>query len=223
MRIPRRAVPALLAAMALAAAALAGCSAPSSNTTEHDAANAGINLLLQNQPVPIFPTSELRENMVEIEAIQALGAPTTSFFFPPGSVSVVGGKQVFTSPPFKICPSQGEPIHADDSLTNPQQALPGSAGAVVSQMDPNGTYAGPNSGTYVLCLTKAGTKKMAYWEGDVFTESGTAVWNPDGGPGDQIQDVGPSALPVCVKKTAQDGDGLNLKAGTEYFHCELAK
>lgn len=210
------------AAAALAAvvvmATMAACTTQNANNTEHQAANSGVNLLLASQPVPIFPTSELRQNMIEVEAIQALGTPTTSFFFPEGT-TVVGGK--YTAPPFKVCPSQGEPIHATDSLTNPTQVT--TSGAVVDQMDPNGVYSGPNSGTYILCVTASGGKKMSYWEGPVETETGVAIWNQDGGPGNQIQDVGPSQLPVCVKKTAHTGDGSGIQDNTEYFHCEAAK
>lgn len=212
----------IVIAAAIAVPAAIACTTPNANNTEHQAANSGVNLLLQNQPVPIFATSELRQNMIEVEAIQALGAPTTTFFFPEGTTVVnVSGKPAYSAPPFKVCPSQGEPIHATDSLTNPLQVTSG--GEVVGQMDPNGTYQGPNNGTYVLCLTASGNKKMSYWEGPVETESGVSVWNQDGGPGNQIQDIGPSQLPVCAKHVAQDGDGSGVQAGTEYYHCELAK
>lgn len=202
---------------------LTACSSstPNTNTTEHNQAAAGINLLLTNQPVPIFPTSALRGNLTEVEAIQALGSPTTSFFFPEGTI-VVNGK--FTAPPFKICASQGEPVHATDQLSNPGQVVGsgGPDGVVVGQMDPNGIYAGVSSGTYVLCVTPGGSTKMAYWEGPVETESGAAVWNPNGGPGQQIQDVGPSQLPICTLVHAAPGDGTNLKTGTPYYHCVKA-
>ncbi|SRR5258708_1761170 len=214
----------ILAAAIIGAITIAACSTPTpgpTNTTEHNQATAGINLILTNQPVPIFPTSELRKNLIEVEAIQALGSPTTSFFFPMGT-TIVNGK--FSAPPFKICPSQGEPIHATDSLSNPHQVVPGynSSSDVVDQMDPNGIYPGVSSGTYVLCVRANGSTNMAYWEGPVHTETGAAVWNENGGPGNQIQDIGPGQLPVCTKLTATSGDGTNLNPGVPYYHCVKA-
>ncbi len=206
-----------LAALGITALALAAaCTHPgNANNIEHAQANAGLDLILSNQPVPIFPSSALRQNLIEVEAIQALGTPTTSFFFPEGT-TIVSGK--FTAPPFKSCASQGEPIHATDNLTNPQQVTSG--GEVVGQADPNGIYSGPSAGTYVLCDTPYGTAKMAYWEGPVFAESGAAVWNAATG---QLDDVGPSQLPVCVKETSNGSDGSGLAAGIAYFHCIRAK
>lgn len=206
------------AGVLVAGLSLAACSgAPNSNSVEHSAANAGIDLLLTNQPVPIFPTSALRANAIEVEAIQALGSPTTSFFFPEGTV-IVNGK--YSAPPFKICPSQGEPIHSTDSVTNPEQVTTNNA--VVQQMDPNGIYPGVSSGTNVLCVKANGQPEMSYWEGPVETESGAAIWNPDGGPGQQIVDIGPSKLPVCTLMHATSGDGTKLPDGTTYYHCKAA-
>lgn len=204
----------------IAGLVISGCAGtPVANTTEHNQAAAGINLMLTNQPVPIFGTSALRQNLIEVEAIQALGSPTTSFFFPMGT-TVVNGK--YSVPPFKTCPSQGEPIHATDQLSNPQQVVPGfnSSSDVVGQMDPNGIYSGASSGTYVLCDTASGGTKMAYWEGPVYAESGAAVWNAATG---QLDDVGPSQLPVCSKLSAQAGDGTKLVPGTPYYHCVKAR
>jgi hypothetical protein len=215
----RKHVTAGIAAAAVAGLVLAGCtSSQNANSTEHQEANAGLSLLFANQPVPIFPTSELRKNLIEVEAIQALGTPTTTFFFPEGT-SMAGGK--FSAPPFRTCASQGEPIHATDELSNPQQIIGTGNGnsQVVGQADPNGIYAGNSTGTYVLCVTASGIPKMAYWEGPVETESGAAVWDSATGT---ITDIGPSQLPVCTLKTAADGDGTGLKAGTPYYHCVKA-
>jgi hypothetical protein len=216
LRAHRKLAGLLTAAAAVILFIFTGASACSSGSgqaqsTESGQAAAGINLILSNQPVPIFPTSELRRNLTEVEAIQALGTPTTSFFFAPGAATAGPGAH-----PIKVCTSQGEPIHATDELSNPQQTAGYQNDTTIGQMDPNGIYAGDSSGTYVLCLDASGTAKMAYWEGDVETESGTAVWNSTTG---MIQDVGPSQLPVCSLKTAQSGDGTNLKAGTSYYHC----
>lgn len=205
------------AVITVAGLSAAACNG-SSQSTESSQAQAGINLLLANQPVPVFATSELRRNLAEVEAIQALGTPTTSFFFAPGAATSGPGAH-----PVKVCASQGEPIHATDSLSNPQQLARdvnnNQRDVPVSQMDPNGIYPGNSEGTYVLCLTAGGQPKMSYYEGVVEAESGTAVWDDKTG---MINDEGPSQLPVCTKKYAQSGDGLKMTAGTPYFHCTAA-
>lgn len=217
IRLPgRKTLAGLVTAGAVTVFVLTGASScsTSSQQTESTQAQAGINLLLSNQPVPVFATSELRRNLAEVEAIQALGTPTTSFFFAPGAATSGPGAH-----PVKVCASQGEPIHATDSLSNPHQVVYNASGAVIDQMDPNGIYPGNSEGTYVLCLTAGGQPKMSYYEGVVEAESGTAVWDDKIG---MINDEGPSQLPVCVKKYAQSGDGTNMKAGTPYFHCTAA-
>jgi len=199
---------------------VAACTSSSNgNAAESTAQQAGTNLIEQNQPLPIFPTSAYRLNAITIEAIQALGTPTTTFFFPPGMGPGVAG-----SKPFKTCPSQGEPVPNTTSLSNPLQPYNGpqttDGGIAVAQMDPNGTYAPTSSsGTYVLCVTSSGTPKLTYWEGDVFTESGAAVWDSATA---SITDVGPSELPVCTVEVAHAGDGSGVKAGTRYYHCVKA-
>jgi hypothetical protein len=199
------------------ALALAGCNPPNSNNTEHTEANAGINQILANQPVPIFPSSQQRADLIEAEAIMALGSSTTTFFFPQGA-TVTNGKA--DAPPFKTCPSEGEPIPNTSSLTNPQQQTSG-GDAVVGQMDPDGVYTpAASDGTFVLCDTSAGRQDLEYWEGPVETESGTAVWDASAG---QIRDVGTAMLPVCTIVQARDGDGTKLQAGTRYYQCVKAK
>lgn len=204
------------------AAALLGCScsAPNSNNTEHSQANAGINQILANQPVPIFDSSQQRSDMMEAEAIMALGSATTTFFFPPGTVIMAGadGKNHYSLPPFKTCPSEGEPIANTSSLTNPLQVTSG--GQVVSQMDPDGIYPPTASeGTFVLCDTANGSQRLSYWEGLVETETGTAVWDAANGT---ITDIGDAQLPVCTLVTAQDGNKYKLATGSKYYHCVKA-
>jgi hypothetical protein len=193
------------------------------NAAESSAQGTDTSLQEQNQPLPIFPTSAYRQELIEIEAIEALGSPTTTFFFPPNSVVVTSSGTKFLAPPIKMCSSQGEPVPNTASLSNPLQVVTqDSSGngiqgsAVVGQMDPNGGYV-PNSstGTDVLCDAANGGSRLAYWEGDVYAESGTAVWSDTEG----IVDVGPSALPVCVIRVAVGGDGSGVKAGTRYYHC----
>lgn len=178
--------------------------------TEQDAANAGVALILKNQPVPIFPRSEYRQEQITVEAMQALGSPTTTFEFPPGANSSSGVK------PIKVCASEGLPIPVNASLTNPQQAV---GSVAISQMEPNGTYVSPSSlGTHVLCVQKDGSVRLSYWEGDVETESGAAIWSAQDG----IVDIGPDQLPICTIAVAQSGDGTGLAAGKRYYHCVKA-
>jgi hypothetical protein len=199
------------------AVALAACNQPNSNNTEHTEANAGINQILRNQPVPIFPSSQQRADLIEAEAIMALGSATTSFFFPQGTV-VVNGK--YSAPPIKVCPSEGEPIPNTSSLTNPEQQTSG-GDAVVGQMDPDGVYTpAASDGTFVLCDTSTGRQDLSYWEGPVETETGTAVWDDSTG---QITAVGSSMLPVCTIVAARSGDGTNLASGIRYYQCTKAQ
>jgi hypothetical protein len=217
MRATRRlrTVLAAVGGAAVLAAVLAGCNQPNSNNTEHSEANAGINQILANQPVPIFDSSQQRADMIEAEAIMALGTATTSFFFPEGGV--VNGK--IDAPPIKVCPSEGEPIPNTSSLTNPEQQTSG-GDATVGQMDPDGVYtASASAGTFVLCDTSAGKQDLEYWEGPVETESGTAVWDASTG---QVQDIGTSMLPVCSIVTSSGHDGTGLNSGAKYYHCVKA-
>jgi hypothetical protein len=216
---PGRRLSALLTVTVLALSAvllIAGCSGGSNGQKVEGAAqSAGTALQDQNQPVPIFPTSALRYNLILIEAIQALGTPTTTFFFPPGAAPNSGVT------PIGSCPSQGEPIPNTASLTNPLQPYQGGVttdgGDVVGQEDPVGIYTPTSSsGTYVLCLTASGGVTLHYWEGDVYTVSGTAVWDA---ATHSVQQIGPSQLPVCTVLAAQPGDGTGLSQGTRYYHC----
>jgi hypothetical protein len=210
------------------ASTLAGCGCSSGSSTQANAvategsqAAAGINLILQNQPVPIFDSSAMRAEMVTIEAIQALGSPTTAFFFPPGQGPGVAG-----SHPFKSCPAEGEPIPNTASLDNPLQGTQitsgtaGNSSVAIDQMDPNGTYVPASStGTYVLCDNANGSYTLTYWEGDVYDQTGTAVWDQSTL---MVNTVGPDELPVCVVVHATAHDGTDLQVGTPYYHCTKA-
>lgn len=212
------------AASLLLAGSLAACSSGSSTSDNTAAAasseatqsSAGIDLILQNQPVPIFSSSALRLEVIETEAVQALGSPTTSFFFPGAGMN---------GNPIKTCPSQGLPLPIDTQLDNPQQIVPdpygggyniNQGGVSIPQMDPNGVYMGHGSGTNVLCDTKNGGIRVAYWEGFVYAETGDAVWDKTSA---QIADIGPSQLPVCTLATSARGDGSGIKPGIKYYHC----
>jgi hypothetical protein len=185
------------------------------NASEAAGAQTGEALLLQNQPVPIFPTSAYRANAIMVEAIQSLGTPTTTFLFPPGSNSSSGVK------PIKVCASQGLPLAVNASITNPQQVVgTGNNNAVTTGlMDPDGLYSSPSSvGTNVLCLDASGNVHLSYWEGDVEAESGVAVWSA----ADGIVDQGPSQLPICTVVVAHAGDGSGVQSGIRYTACHKA-
>lgn len=141
-----------------------------------------------NQPVPHFNFSQLRQNLKELEAAQAQGVQTTSFFFNLGNRD-----------PIQSCPSIGAPIPVTDQLTNPNQvqkdnAAPinnGGGNSVVGQEDPTGVYSGNSAGTYVMCVAPNGSTYADYWEGFVQTVFGPATWNAST---HQVQLIGPPSF-----------------------------
>ncbi len=217
------------AGIALAACLLtAGCTSGDTSTADNTAnantaetanAGAGLDLIFTNQPAPIFATSAYRQQLIEVEAVEALGTPTTEFFFPPGW----NGSN---SHPFKVCTAQGLPIPNSTSLTNPEEIVQdpfgggyqmNNGGIDKPQADPIGVYAPTTGlGTYVTCLGKGGTLNVTEWEGDVFSESAPAIWNSST---QMVQDIGPGALPVCTLMTSRKGDHSGVPAGTTYEHC----
>lgn len=135
-----------------------------------------------NQPIPVFPFSQYRQTLIDIETFQAEGGPSTSFMMPnnwaPGEH------------PFYQCPSLGMPVASTSQLSNPSKVINsydnGVASAVIPQIDPSGIYSGNSTGTYTLCLNTAGQKYAAYWEGYTLTLAGNAAWNAQTG---SISDV----------------------------------
>lgn len=139
--------------------------------TESAAQGADTASLENNQPIPHYSFSQIRQTLIDAESISADGTQTTSFFFQMGDAN-----PVFT------CPSLGEPVANTAQLSNPLQPYQGSAGTdgsdVVGQMDPDGIYApSASSGTYVICVNGSGQKYLQYWEGDVMTVSSGATWD----------------------------------------------
>lgn len=188
----------LLLIAAIAAFALAGCThggATSGQAIEgQDSSNIEKTYLL-NQPPPHFPHSDIRATAISIEAIQALGEQTTSFFFNLGQRN-----------PIFSCPSLGEPVASTTQITNPQQLIPdthpgynNSTSLTIGNMDPNGIYAGDSTGTYVLCVNASGTPYAQYWEGFVDSVSGPARWDSASG---QIVVTGQPTMPTCKITTA---------------------
>jgi hypothetical protein len=217
----------LAALLPLAACTSSSDSSPNDTTTaaasaEASNAGAGLNLIFTNQPAPVFPTSAWRMQLIEVEAVEALGSPTTAFLMPPGW----NGSG---SHPFKVCPAEGLPIPNTAQLDNPDEIVQdpygggyklNQGGLVKPQADPNGVYTpASSSGTYIACLNASGGLRAAYWEGDVFAETGSAVWDSTAG---MVRDIGPSQLPQCTVETAHAGDGSGVPAKTSYYHCVKA-
>lgn len=180
--ITRKRILAALSGTAVLAAvvALAACSSatvPAGQQKEFAQQQADTNSLMQAQPLPHFNFSQIRQTLIDAETISAEGTQTTSFFFPQGGT---GETPVFS------CPSLGLPVAANAQLSNPNQVIvdpnntyntnnPGSL--TVPQMDPNGIYSSPSSlGTYVICLLNSGQKYLTYWEGPVYSVTGSATW-----------------------------------------------
>ena len=163
------------------AASCDGTTTSSGQQTENKAARSGQADLVNNQPVPIFHKSQLRQNLIDLETALAKGVQSTSFMFPEGAASTDGK---FDYPPFKVCNSIGAPISSTTELTNPQQAVDGDNGGSsyamtsIGQMDPTGVYTGNSTGTWVMCLDASGDIRPFYWEGPVATTFGLSKWDP---------------------------------------------
>ena len=178
-------IPALVIAAALA---LTGCTADLSTAAEKDSAltNGQLNTYSANQPIPKSNWSQYRQTIIDTELAQIHGVATTTFFFNMGS-----------NIPLKTCPSIGFPVASTAQLTSPDQATGSySAPAVVSQQEPNGVYTGVSSGTYVVCVSADGKKRINYWEGSVETEGGAAHFDTKTM---QIVDYGGSTVVTVTK------------------------
>lgn len=165
-----------LAAAGIAiAAAATGCTSSQQSTgqqTENQQQQQDTNSLVNDQPIPHYKFSQIRQTLIDAENIAANGTQTTSFFFQMGN----------TDPVFS-CPSLGMPVANTAQLSNPQQVngyWDGSVHAQVptAQMDPYGVYSpSASTGTYVICVNGSGAKYLEYWEGDVMTVAAGAAWD----------------------------------------------
>lgn len=214
----------LAACLIVAGCTSSGTGTANNNTAKANAAEtanagAGLDLIFTNQPAPVFATSAYRQQLIEVEAVEALGTPTTEFFFPPGW----NGSG---SHPFKVCTAQGLPLPNSTSLTNPEEIVQdpygggyqlNNGGIDKPQADPIGVYAPTTgTGTFVTCLGKGGTLDVTESEADVFSESAPAIWNQSE---QMVQDIGPGELPICTLTTSHAGDHSGIKAGVTYEHC----
>ena len=159
---------AMIGVLTLTAGACSGdSSGKQSETAQQDAIS---KTLINNQPLPAFNWSQLRQNLIEIETAQAQGVQTTTFFFNQG-----------VQDPISSCPSIGAPIPTTDQLSNPTKiehhGETGGGNITTNQMEPNGTYTGDSAGTYVMCVNAQGKAYATYWEGYVQTIFGDATWD----------------------------------------------
>lgn len=189
----------MTAVITLLALGLAACSSSSSapsKPTGTDVSNAQQQLdfthLVFIEPLPGFPYSQIRQNLIEIEAIEALGIDSTTFFFMQG-----------INHPIFTCNSVGVPIPVTDSLSN--NLVPawkdgtnyqsyGIAGVAVDQPDPNGIFQGVSSGTNSLCIDSHGHQFDGYNE--AFDVSVTAPAHWDTATGTIVLD-GEPVYPTC--------------------------
>ena len=172
----------------------ASCGSSSPQQTEGNQQSADTQQLLLVLPLPHFDNSEIRMELIQMEAIQAFGLSSTTFFFNQGERE-----------PIQVCSSVGLPIPADSSLSNPWQVSNGaglpntsSENVAIGQIDPNGIYFGPTTATYVLCKTASGGQYMVHAEEFVHAVTAQAWWDPSmyGGKGG-IHVVGQPQIPDC--------------------------
>lgn len=192
----RRACSAAALAVAIAIG-LAACNPGNSNgqQLENQQQSNNESTYEQVEPLPHFPYSQYRATLTEVQAIQALGTQTTTFFFNQGV-----SKPIFT------CPSLGMPVPVTAQLSNPAQAFNMTDGngnyntVVLGNMDPNGTYSPPDStGTNVVCLNASGEPYIQYWEGFVDAVSGAAHWDQ---ANSTVVVTGEPVVPNCKPGTA---------------------
>lgn len=196
----RRAAPWVVAAAAGAvflttgAASCGGSSTGSGQSSENTTSNQDLYTYQQAQPAPHFNYSVLRQELIAIEASQAVGEQTTSFFFNQG-----------VQDPIFYCPSIGDPVPNTAELTNPNKAetltvpYQGGAAVTIGNIDPNGIYAPTNStGTNVMCINSKGQQYLHYWEGFVDTVNGSAHWDTST---HQVVVTGAPNMPTCHAAT----------------------
>ena len=208
--LPRWALAALIAVIAvITALVIAACttSGPSGVALENSASGNIATTFNAAQPIPHFQRSDYRAALTQIEAIQALGTQTTSFFFNQGERDPQGS-----------CPSLGMPIPNTAQLSNPDLIVPDPNGGspsgslLLPNMDPNGVYTPASStGTYVLCLNAAGQPYANYWEGFVQSVSGAAHW--DYGT-HQLIHTGDAKMPVCSQSIQHQANGKAKRVTT---------
>ena len=198
---------------------LAACTSQGSssgNQIESAQQSTDTTTLVTAIPLPDFPTSQIRKDLIQVEADQALGVKATAFAFQQGDPN-----------PIWTCPAEGLPLPVTDQLSNPVQAdnegnNNGEYNTIpVGQMDPNGIYQGDGSGTNVLCLNSQGIPYVHYWEGYVDAVTATAYWDKSTA---QIVTVGSPITPTCtIKNTSSFNSNNNTTTKTPYESCTIPK
>jgi hypothetical protein len=149
--------------------ALSACGGNNAQPTENSEQQADSQSLITNQPLPHYNFSQIRQTLIDAEDETADTTQTTTFFMQQGDPN-----------PINSCPSVGFPVASNAELSNPDQVVgaPNNSSATIGQEDPNGIYSSPStSGTYVICTENGGQHYLEYWEGNVYTVGGPAVWN----------------------------------------------
>lgn len=159
-----------IAVISIAAFTAASCAPTDDNAreSEESISSEALTQYLESQPIPVFNSSQLRQNLIDIQTAQANATVTTSLFFNEAVVD-----------PIHVCPSIGFPIPGTFQLTNPEQKIPGAHGGNISlpQLEATGVYTGDTAATTVICIDPEGRGYAFYWEGAVSTIVGPATWN----------------------------------------------
>jgi hypothetical protein len=208
-----------VAGVALLLSSASACQSGSSNGNAITNAQQGVQdtQYAYVQPLPYFPFSRIRQNLIEIEAINALGIASTTFMFIPGVPN-----------PVLVCPSVGVPVPSTDQLSNPYvPAWNGSggtnnqqnsdAGVAIGQQEPMGVFTGDSSGTNSLCVNSTGGQYEGYNEAYDVSVTTSAYWDPNKwGPGKgYIMVTGAPVMPVCTVHKYQGTDSSG-NATTNY-------
>jgi hypothetical protein len=182
-----------IAATMLLGASAWSCSGPSGQTSENRQSNANLWNAEHDAPAPVFnQVSTLRWAMIETEAAQVLGLPSTVFVF----------EQGMTQGPILQCAAIGYPNPGGTELTNPfKMEGNGNGNIAVANIDPNQVYPPSTSeGTFFLCTEPGGQVVPVYGEPNVLAWPGLASWvmNSPGKPYPHINPIGTAAVAHCV-------------------------
>jgi len=151
----------VLAVIVLSADTCGSNPAPANNVEQANQEDQQ-NIYNQGQPLPNFPYSNYRQELIQLEGQLATGKLTTWTIW-----------ESYSGVPEGVCKSQGWPIPVTAQLSNPLQAsrdpsYTGGAPVGVGQMDPVGIYPPPQgAGTWAFCLDSAGIAHPQYIEGVV--------------------------------------------------------
>lgn len=196
---------AVLGIFVASADSCSGATNPSANNTETNHQASQQEIYNQGQPVPLFPYSNYRQELIQLQNQLATGRVATWTVY---SLTMNGD--------LYVCKSQGWPIPVTAQLSNPLQPsrdgnYTGGGAVAVGQMDPIGIYPPPSgAGTWVFCLDNAGVAHPLYAEGFVTAFSYPVVIDQNG----KVQQVGEpssdSAIQNCnynaaLKKCAPTG------------------